>query len=245
MMKQVLFCILYIAASFTVYAQDLIILRNGDEIPCKVQLLSKEDITYITNGSRNQIASTQIYMIKYEARGNVFFNTDGEATFNSESVTSKLKKNDISIFLCKGEEIIASEINITANQILYKIPNNKLSSKILSKITKKSDSNDWQAIPKDEVFLVRFFDGTKNIINNLSELELLQRKDAVKHPFVPINKDPKYPCPAEIELKDGVIFQVIIYDLEREYVHFRKKDWQDGPIFRIRQNIIKTISTTN
>ncbi len=79
-------------------------------------------------------------------------------------------------------------------------------------------------------------------MRKLEEQAKIDARPKVKHPFIPINKDENLPCPAEFELNDGKSISVIIYDMEREYVHYRKKEWQNGPIFRMQKSKIKDIT---
>lgn len=244
-MKKYLFLFLGMTISVFVNAQDMMLLRNGDELHCKVEMINNGIINYTTNGTSQQLPTTQLYMIKYEKRGNAFFNSNGESSYNSESTSSKLSKKDIAIYLCEGGEIIASEINITKDEINYKL-NKKKGWNIKTGLIHINQNGDWNSLSRDNVFLIRYFDGTREVINDLQRIEEQTRIDVlpkVKHPFIPINKDNKYPCPAEIEVNNGTRISVIIYDLEREYVHYRKKDWQDGPIYRMQRNKIKEIIT--
>ena len=243
-MKRIFHVIVGITISICVNAQDMMLLRNGDEIQCKVDMISNGTVSYQENGTKSQLPTTQLYMIKYEKRGNAFFNSEGESNYNSETMTAKLSKKDIAIYLCDGGEIIASEVKVVEENVDYKASNKKAWNSITGfPAMKKSET--WNSLPKEEVFLIRYFDGSREVINDLQKSEEQARIDAlpkVKHPFVPINKDEKFPCPAELELNDGKRIPVIIYDLEREYIHYRKKEWQDGPIFRIQRSKIKDLT---
>lgn len=216
------------------YAQDMILLRNGSEIKCKMDMIGNGIIFYKENGNNLQLPTTQVYMIKYAKRGNTFFNTDGEANYNTEQSFAKLGKKDIAIYLCEGGEIIASEVSITNEDINYRAQSNKPTAFLSSK-----KSNDWITIAKDNVFLIRYFDGTREVINDLQKLEALPK---VKFPFVPVSKDPSLPRPADIILYRGITLSVIIYDLGDENIYYRKKEWQDGPIFRINRNKINKLT---
>jgi len=229
--------------SFNVNAQDMMLLRNGDEIQCKVDMISNGFVSYQENGTRSQLPTTQLYMIKYEKRGNAFFNSEGESNYSSESTSTKLSKKDIAIYLCDGAEVIASELKVSNDNIDYRSSNKNIWNAITGFLPNKK-SGEWNSLPKEKVFLIRYFDGSREVINDLQKMEEQARIAAlpkVKHPFVPINKDEKFPCPAELELNAGKSLSVIIYDMEREYVHYRKKEWQDGPIFRMQRSKIKDI----
>lgn len=244
-MKKSVLLILGLLFTSVLCAQDMILLRNGEEIQCKVEMISNGTVSYLSGGSRGQLPTTQLYLIKYEKRGNAFFNSDGESNYNTESSSSKLSKKDIAIYLCDGFEVVASEISITNESVNYRSSNKKAWNAITGFLPIKK-SGEWNAIPKDKVFLIRYFDGTREVVNDLQKLEEQARIDAlpkVKHPFIPINKDTNYPCPADIVMSNCTNISVIIYDMEREYVHYRKKEWQDGPIYRLQRSKIKEIIT--
>lgn len=243
-MKKKILIIIGLAMSFCANAQDMMLLRNGDEIQCKVEIISNGTVSFQENGVRSQLPTNQLYMIKYEKRGNAFFNPEGESNYNSESSSVKLSKKDIAIYLCDGGEVIASEVKVSNEIVDYRASNKKTWNAITGFLPIKK-SGDWNSLPKEKVFLIRYFDGSREVINDLQKLEEQARIDAlpkVKHPFIPINKNENYPCPAEIEMNDGKSISVIIYDMEREYVHYRKKEWQDGPIFRMQKSKIKDIT---
>ena len=71
-MKKTILVIVGLIMSFLANAQDMILLRNGDEIQCKVDMISNGIVSYQENGTRSQMPTTQLYMIKYEKRGKAF-----------------------------------------------------------------------------------------------------------------------------------------------------------------------------
>ena len=75
-MKKNILIIAGLFMSFWANAQDMMLLRNGDEIQCKVDMISNGTVSYQENGTKSQMPTTQLYMIKYEKRGNAFFNSD-------------------------------------------------------------------------------------------------------------------------------------------------------------------------
>ena len=156
--------------SFWANAQDMMLLRNGDEIQCKVDMISNGTVSYQENGTKSQMPTTQLYMIKYEKRGNAFFNSDGESSYNSESSSAKLSKKDIAIYLCDGGEVIASEVKLSKETVDYKTSNKKTWNAITGFLPVKK-SGDWSSLNKEKVFLIRYFDGSREVINDLQKLE--------------------------------------------------------------------------
>lgn len=233
MKRPFLIILLIIVPLLVLDAQDLIILRNGDDILCKVEKLDNGEVTYKSDGVTETLPVTQIYLIKYASRGNAFFSETGDATYRTK--VPKSSKKDILIYLCSGSEIKASELEIKSETLQYQEPKNSLAPKT---------SEEWIPISKRDVFLIRYPDGTKDVINNLQKKDGQIRIDDVpkcKHPFIPINKEFGYSVEAELKLNDDNDFSVIIYDLDRVYIYYKTTDWLDGPIYRMNRNKIKSI----
>ena len=245
MIRKIFICIFILFCGLSSFAQDMIILRDGSEIQCKIELIGNGTVSYINDGESDELLTSHIYMIKYKLRGNVFYSSNGEVIYNANGNNkkeSKLSNTSIAIYLREGAEIIASEINILENEIKY-AAEKKGSGVSLSGLFGKKKPENWNTIKKDKVFLIRYGDGSKELVNSLDDNIKEPVVKKVKHPFIPINKDPLYPCPADIILNDGNQISVIIYDKEREYVHYRTNEWQDGPIFRMKLSKIKSILT--
>ena len=236
MKTNVLILLFLLLRSVIVGAQDLIILRNGEDILCKVEKIDNGIVSYQSDGQTTTLPVTQIYLIKYENRGNAFFNEAGETTYSTR-VTTKPSKKDILVYLCNGNEIRSTELEITAEYVRC------FDSK--AKTSKKS-SEEWISLPKEEVFLVRYPDGTKDIVTNLQKTQEESKEELLpkcKHPFITINKSAGYPVLAELTLNDNKEISVIIYDSDRSYIYYRTKEWQDGPIYRLNLNKIRLITT--
>lgn len=234
-MKRVLLLLL-LFANLSANAQDFVIMRNGKSFSCKVKGIN-EGYVYFQRGEDKKKAKTnRVYMIKYETRGNAFFNSNGEVSYNSDASSVKQSKSDIAIYLCEGVEIITPEIKMTGNNIEYKEPKNGL-KKVLGVFSKKGD---WASISRDKVFIIRYGDGTKDIITPLTDQTATVAD--VKRPFIPTSDNESLPCPAEVKLKDGKVMTVVLYDMDTDYIHYRRKEWQDGPIFRMEQSKIADVS---
>ena len=161
-MKKNILIIAGLVMSYWANAQDMMLLRNGDEIQCKVNMISNGIVSYQENGTRAQMSTAQLYMIKYEKRGNAFFNTKGESNYDSESSSTKLSKKDIVIYLCDGGEVIASEVKVSSENVYYKASNKKVWSAFTDLLPIKK-SGDWNSLSKETVFLIRYFDGSRFI----------------------------------------------------------------------------------
>lgn len=79
-MKRIIYTLItLVAGSFASYAQDIIVLRNADEIEAKVQTIGFNDITYkkwdFQDGPSYQVAQSDVLFIKYaNGRKELFYN---------------------------------------------------------------------------------------------------------------------------------------------------------------------------
>lgn len=245
MIRKLLFVCLVASFCLSAFAEDYILLRNGNEIICKVLSVNSGSISYNdASGATQDVDVKNVYMVKYEKQGNVFFDTSGAPSFNTNNGNTKISKKEIAIYLRDGEEVMATEIQILADIIHYKPTIKKTWSKILSTFGK---SGDWYDIPKEEVFLVRYNEESRYVINSLDtqESDPLANLPKVKHPFISINKNYELPFPAEITLRDGAILSAVLYDIDREYIYYRQTSWINGPIYRMNHKKIKNITTKN
>lgn len=249
-MKKAFAFIVLVCSALSLYSEDMIILRNGEEIKGEVELISNGNIIILANNEKITIPTNQTYLIKNDKRGNTFFTPSGDMRFDSKQGSTKLSTKDIVIYKCEGDEIIASDINVSDNKIEYK-PSNKNFLSGITKIFSFEEGGGWVEIPKSDVFLIRYGSGYKEIINNLSGGQNKysqsdpQSSFQMIHPFVSINTNGGFPYPATIRLSNGYFIEAILYDDIDNYVYYRSKGWQDGPIFRINKDSITEIETKN
>lgn len=238
-MKKILFIAISLLFITELKAQDMILLRSGEEINCKIEIINNEAIIYQIKGTKGQVTKQDIYMIKYEKRGDEFFKPNGDLLYKQSS-SVRQSRNEMALYLCRGAEIMCTDVNITEESVFYKPADKKG-----VKLTKRS-KDSWLCLPKEDVFLIKYPDGIREIITNINDETIpnvsIGQQTRIKHPFIPINSDPRFPCPAEIIGSNGKTLDVIIYDLEREYVHYRQKEWQDGPVFRMKRSNIKELN---
>ncbi len=174
-----------IISVFTSYAKsiDFVMLRNGDEIPIAVVRVSDSELVYINlsryiydkggKSDRNileQAADTMklsdVYMIKYEKRGNLYINTEGKRISGE---FAKIQKDATLIYLVNGGEIQAYNTMIANDVITYQAEKPK-GKNVLSFLKKSDDNNLTQeliTLPFSEVFLIKYPDGSKDIITDL------------------------------------------------------------------------------
>jgi LysM repeat protein len=159
-MKRVLLLLSTIIACFSqISARDHIILRNGQEYDVKLYQINDEKIVFdYANGQsaqRQEVASSDAYMVYIEKQGNVYLNADGKRR-TGESKRVDPRRYD-AIYLISGAEIGTTDIKITDNEIIYASGNRG-----------KAKPNE-RAINKSEVFMIRYKSGMIDIVTPIDK----------------------------------------------------------------------------
>lgn len=159
MNNKLLLAVLFGMPLTTVAQNDLIILRNGSEIPAKIVLVDGKQITYKEKSNANSKELSQelkdVYMIRYEKRGNIYITEDGK---RKTGENDKWKKQWHRIYLVRGEEIQVTNLRINENNISFTPAIDYPQSKV----------GTGYNIPLDKVFMVKYSDGTKDIITDIT-----------------------------------------------------------------------------
>lgn len=147
------------------FAQDdLILLRNGNEIASKVVKVDSKQVTYKEN-ERDWHELHQdlkdVYMIRFEKRGNIYITADGKRVTGE---SDKWLKGADRIYLVSGKEIQAYDLRVGEDEITYALP----SGSGLFKLAFKKKADGIFSLSPSEVFLIKYADGSKDIINDLS-----------------------------------------------------------------------------
>ena len=93
-------------------AQDVVILRSGDELKGRVTQVSQTDVklepksgTIFSKSSEIvSINPADIYLIKYKERGNLYFKENGQRVSGEKQ---KIDRSADIVYLCDGKEIQA------------------------------------------------------------------------------------------------------------------------------------------
>lgn len=247
MKRTILILFVWLFSGSSLSAKDFILLRSGEEMVGDVEMISNGAISILTEKGKRSIPTNQVYMIKYEKRGNAFFSVDGEMRYDTDNNRTKISESDIGVYLTDGKEIIVSALKIDRDKIQLKPVSKKLLSNVSNLLFK---NKGWVEIPGTEIFLIRYGDGSKDIITPLamaaqSHENKEKPSESSYHAFVILNRDMGYPYPGKIILKDDKELSVIFFDDVEDFVYFRKKTWQDGPIFRVNKRKIKEITGIN
>ena len=155
-------CVLCIPSGL--FAQeDLVVYRNGEERQVRLLMVSSDEVTYSLSAKGGPVLKDKlkdVYMLKYSKRGNVYITEDCKRITGENN---KIGKDANIIYLVKGGEIIAYDLQIQENTLVY-------SSRPRSKsiFAKKEPEVTMQSIDLHDVFFIRYKDGTKDLINDIS-----------------------------------------------------------------------------
>ena len=245
----------------TIFAQDHIIFRDGQERECKVIQVNSDKTLCKENNKKKALDvlydNSEIYMIKYEKRGNVFFTEDGDR-FSGETVDKPDKKATM-IYLKQGKEIEAFDLEITSTTIRFKPERRK--TRFTGFIFKNSKIVETQELEKTDVFMLKYPDGTKDI---LTPFEIKKEKEITSGDLStsPISSDKKqivenpvkvvsgsdvrrsYPCGGIIQTVQGATIDAIIQNEDDESVAYKRQSNPNGPIYHIKLGNIKDIKYT-
>lgn len=158
--RQLLVAALCCLAGNIAAQDDLIIMRNGYEMPVKVIQVDSRLVTYKEREKDEHTLSQDlrdVYMIRYEKRGNIYI-TDDCKRITGEN--DKWDKEADRIYLVEGKEIQAYNLSVRPDRISYTLE---------SKIKKKGTA--WFSLDPLDVFMIKYADGTKDIITDISRKE--------------------------------------------------------------------------
>lgn len=144
-------------------ARDHIILRNGQEFDVKLYQITDEKIVfdYLNGimGARQEVPSSDTYMVYIEKQGNVYLNAEGKRR-TGESKRVDPKKYD-AIYLINGAEIGAQNIKISDNDVCYTVGSG-------IGLLSKGNLREY-AIDKSDVFMIRYKSGMVDIITPIDK----------------------------------------------------------------------------
>ena len=152
--------LLVASASLSALAQkDLIILKNGREFNASILQVNDRQVVYRLSSKKNDLElsvdNSDVYMLHSSKRGNVYINESGKR-ITGENHT--LPKDADVIYLIKGREIPAYDLRVYDSHISY----------LASKPKNKKIVPIAEVLRRDEVFMIKYLDGTIDLINDLS-----------------------------------------------------------------------------
>lgn len=158
-MKRLLaiFCTLICVAYPSMAQKDFIISRNGSITPVSIVRVNDKEVVYKESDKKRDpeftVSNSEIYMLHFSKRGNVYLTEDGKRlTGEMQSVP---RDADV-IYTIDRREIIAYNIRVHEDIVTY------------NKDKKEKKYAGSEVLPRSNVFMIRYSDGTTDVINDIT-----------------------------------------------------------------------------
>lgn len=178
-MKHLVSFIFLLSCALSLSAKDRIMLRSGLEMSVKVVQVGNEQIIY--KESDDEDASEQaldikdVYMISYETRGIVYITQDGKRVSEDATAMNWLKEDAPQwVYLVEGKIYPAYNLQILEDQIVF----DRIVGKKKGFLSSKKEMASM-ALKKEEVFLIKYRDGSKDIITEFKPKETQKEPESV------------------------------------------------------------------
>ena len=239
------FCILHIA--FLTYAQDAIIFRDGRVKSVKIIQTNNDKTLFKESGNKKAseefVENTKVFMLKFKTRGNVVFNANGERILTT-SEHIEIPRDAIVVYYKDGREVPAYNLTMDTSTVSFKTSKKAKDSPIFS--------------PKSEVFMIRYPDGTRDILTNLAVEEQQQQEreaeearlkaqreaevaESIKAAAIEAAASATNPKKATIVTKKGVRMKVWVCSDTATMVSYKKVNSAKAAIFNMSKAKIKNI----
>lgn len=245
--NRVLILVGAILVSLHCIAQDAIIYRDGRVKEVKIIQTNNDKTLFKEAGNKHAaeeyVDNKQVFMLKFKTRGNVVFNANGERILTT-SERIQIPKDAIVVYYKDGREVPAYNLTMDANVVSFK-PNKKAKYRPI-----------YSA--KSEVFMIRYPDGTRDILTNLAVEEQHQREreaeearlkaqreaavaDSIKQATVEAAASETNPKKATIITKKGMRMKVWVCSETESMVSYKKTNSAKAAIFNMSKAKIKSI----
>lgn len=235
------------AYNIAIHAQDAIIFRDGRVKSVKIIQTNNDKTLFKESGNKNAseefVENTKAFMLKFKTRGNVVFNANGERILTTSEHT-EIPKDAIVVYYKDGREVPAYNLTMDASVVSFKTSKKAKDRPIFS--------------PKSEVFMIRYPDGTRDILTNLAVAEQLQREreeeearlkaqreaevaDSIKAADIEEAASTTNPKKATIVTKKGVRMKVWVCSDTATMVSYKKVNSAKAAIFNMSKAKIKNI----
>lgn len=246
-MKKIYAIISLLGISLGLYAQDAIIYRDGRVKEVKIIQTNNDKTLFKEAGNKHAaeeyVDNKQVFMLKFKTRGNVVFNANGERIL-ATSERIQIPKDAIVVYYKDGREVPAYNLTMDANVVSFK-PSKKAKNRPI-----------YSA--KSEVFMIRYPDGTRDILTNLAVEEQRQREreaeearlkaqreavvaDSIKQATVEAAASEANPKKATIITKKGMRMKVWVCSETDSMVSYKKTNSSKAAIFNMSKAKIKSI----
>ena len=233
--------------STTIKAQDAIIYRDGRVKEVKIIQTNNDKTLFKEAGNKHAaeeyVDNKQVFMLKFKTRGNVVFNANGERILTT-SERIQIPKDAIVVYYKDGREVPAYNLTMDANVVSFKPDKKAKNSPIYS--------------AKSEVFMIRYPDGTRDILTNLAVEEQHQREreaeearlkaqreavvaDSIKQATVEAAASEANPKKATIITTKGMRMKVWVCSETDSMVSYKKTNSSKAAIFNMSKAKIKSI----
>ena len=228
-------------------AQDAIIYRDGRVKSVKIIQTNNDKTLFKESDNKKAteeyVENTKVFMLKFKTRGNVVFNSHGERILTTSEHT-QIPKDAIVVYYKDGREVPAYNLTMDANVVSFRTSEKGKGSPIFSS--------------KSEVFMIRYPDGTRDILTNLAVEEQQQRKreeeearlkaqkeaetaDSIKAATVEAAASATNPKKATIVTKKGLRMKVWICSDTATMVSYKKANTAKAPVFNMSKAKIKNV----
>lgn len=250
-MRRILMSIFLLGlTSTTINAQDAIIFRDGRVKSVKIIQTNNDKTLFRESDNKKApeeyVENTKVFMLKFRTRGNVVFNSNGERILATSEPT-QIPKDAVVVYYKDGREVPAYNLTMDANVVSFK--------------TDKKTKDRPVFSPKSEVFMIRYPDGTRDILTNLAVEEQQQREreaeearikaqreaekaeeaDSIKAVATEEAASATNPKKATIITKKGVRMKVWVCSDTATVVSYKKVNSAKAPIFNMSKAKIKNI----
>ena len=246
-MKKIYAIISLLGISLGLYAQDAIIYRDGRVKEVKIIQTNNDKTLFKEAGNKHAaeeyVDNKQVFMLKFKTRGNVVFNANGERILTTYE-RIQVPKDAIVVYYKDGREVPAYNLTMDANVVSFK-PSKKAKNRPI-----------YSA--KSEVFMIRYPDGTRDILTNLAVEEQRQREreaeearlkaqreavvaDSIKQATVEAAASATNPKKATIITKKGMRMKVWVCSETNSMVSYKKTNSSKAAIFNMSKAKIKSI----
>lgn len=213
--------------------RDMILLRDGSVRKANIIMVNNERTVFSTDknsSSQEEIPNRDIYMIKYDKRGNVFFTDEGER-FDGEG-DGKIPSKAVAIYLLNGKEIIGYNVVMNTETVSY--------------TTSKRGGKDLSSLKKSDVFLVVWPDGTRDMLNDFETVRLakeaaLKEKLRQEEEARLAELRSRYPKAATIKTIKNVTLRVNLLSEDEKVVTYTRTEKTNGLVYHMDRSNIKDI----
>ena len=214
---------------------DLVIQRDGTITNAKIMVVGKNKTTFAVGRGKNatqmELANSELFMLRFEERGSIVFDARGERILTT-STTEQFPKGAVLLFLCSGQILPVYHLSIDQHAARYFLD-------------KKGEGRKG-FLPKSDIFMVCYPDGTRDIITTLTppqppviDPDPDPNVDPVPYPNV--DPAPQTLPRVTLVLTNGAQINAWLVKEERTRVSYKKENSPDASIFVMQKSRIRSI----